>query len=153
MIVLARTQTFLRYPGGCSSCSSTTDSSHNPSLMSQNARKDLHYEKSNDSSYTIRSRSSQITETKNTYQSNSNSSVTKARTVEYRFGCMCLISAVNYNLLAYFLIANLLTGVVNLCIETINASHMLAFVIMNVYLLLLHTVVTVFYRRKILLKL
>lgn len=143
MVALSSAQTFLRYPGGCVSCSSTLDTSYkHDSVPSQDSSPNS----SQDSSRILRSRKLenktflQTTYTKDLHEKTS------------AVGCSCLVSAVNYNLLAYFLIANLFTGFVNLALETINTSPTLAFVIMNVYLLVLHAVITVFYSRKILLK-
>lgn len=66
--------------------------------------------------------------------------------------CLCLITAINFNQLGYFLIANILTGLVNLSSETITASPFKAFVILNTYLLVLNCIIVGLYRYKIILK-
>ena len=154
MVVISSTESFLRYPGGCCYCSSTLDTTYKHDLMSPGTkisqplgnwdlRSTASPDLAGDASHALRSRKlgkSPTTFTNNT-QTNSNT------------GCLCLISAVNYNLLAYFLIANLFTGAINLSMETVNAPPVFAFIIMNIYLILLHAVITIFYERRILLKL
>ena len=62
---------------------------------------------------------------------------------------LCLLEAVNYNGLFYFLLANVLTGIVNLSLPTVYLSPLPAFVIVALYMVFLSFVVTFFYRRKI----
>ena len=155
-------QMFLQYPGGCWWCSSTAQDVTSQSTGTFDHGKKFDYKVSHQSesaqvsSHTIQSQQlndkqpfSQTTDTQRTCEKKLHLCNTKAPVSP----CMCLISAVNYNLLAYFLIANVLTGAVNLSIETISAPPLLAFGVLNVYLLVLHAVVMVLYRCKILLKL
>lgn len=67
--------------------------------------------------------------------------------------CSSLIASINYNQLMYFLLANLLTGVVNLSINTHDTSEILAFIIMNIYLIILHSVIMVLYKSNVSLRL
>lgn len=158
MVVFAPTQTFLRYSGGCWSCSvmSITQQTTETSQPVWNRRID---NSTQDSSHRRLSRKNEKSSSQNSDDHVNNPfektelSVTKAGTGKNIPGCTCLLSAVNYNLLAYFLLANIFTGAVNLSFETINVSPFTAFVIMNIYLLTLHAAVTVFYNRNILLKL
>ena len=143
MVVISPTESFLRYPGGCCCCSSSLATTHNTGISQPAENWNLSSASSQDVSHTIRSRKLEKAPTTCTNDAQTNSNI----------GCSCLISAVNYNLLAYFLIANLFTGTVNLSIETIHAPPMFAFAIMNLYLIVLHAVITLFHKRRILLKL
>ena len=159
MVSSATTQKFFKYPGGCFSCSSSKDTSYkqiiietcqvsrNTNLESMSSQ-DSPLNLSQHSSHTLKSR--QVDN--KTFSRNMETQHTEEEKLKKDGDCSCLITAVNYNLLAYFLIANLLTGFVNLCMETINVSATSAFIIMNFYLLLLHAVIMVFYRYKLLLK-
>jgi len=60
-----------------------------------------------------------------------------------------LLEAVNANGLLYFLLANVLTGVVNLSTVTVSASTPLALTELTVYVLTLSLVVSVLYVRRI----
>ena len=148
MVGLSPTQTFLRYAGGCTSCSSPSSTAYKHDMPTTTETSQLVWNcnsvssqhSSQHSSHTLRSRKLQDGTPQTREEKISNTA------------CFCLISAVNYNLLAYFLIANLFTGVVNLSLETIKASPTTAFVVMNGYLLVLHAVITALYRRRILLK-
>lgn len=149
MIMLSSTpQTFLRYPGWCASCSSENTS--NKHAISSTSSPNFNLAPTEDSFQDSPGRL-RHPKAESISQSTKTNSLKEKNCVPLR--CSCLISSINYNLLAYFLIANLLTGAVNLSINTINTPPITAFIIMNVYLLLLHAMITVFYRRKILLKL
>lgn len=63
-----------------------------------------------------------------------------------------LISAVNYNGLFYFLLANLLTGCVNMSVKTIYQSDVVAMAILTLYMFVLSTVAYFLYKQKISLK-
>ena len=63
-----------------------------------------------------------------------------------------LIQAIDYNQLIYFLLANILTGIVNLVVDTGSATQRSAVCYMVVYELILSYVITVLYRRKMKLK-
>ena len=56
-----------------------------------------------------------------------------------------LLEAINANGLLYFLLANLLTGAVNLSTATMSASTSLALTELTVYILTLSAVVSVLY--------
>ncbi|KAI8509343.1 hypothetical protein Bbelb_131910 [Branchiostoma belcheri] len=64
----------------------------------------------------------------------------------------CLLSAVNRNQLFFFLLANLLTGAVNLCVDTLRTEPFLAFCIVFAYMLQLCNVLVVLHARNISLK-
>ncbi|XP_078657894.1 glucosaminyl-phosphatidylinositol-acyltransferase PIGW-like [Branchiostoma floridae x Branchiostoma belcheri] len=64
----------------------------------------------------------------------------------------CLLSAVNRNQLFFFLLANLLTGAVNLCVDTLRTDHFLSFCIVFAYMLQLCNIVVVLHARNISLK-
>eukprot|EP00058_Branchiostoma_floridae_P021336 XP_002606826.1 hypothetical protein BRAFLDRAFT_244224 [Branchiostoma floridae] len=64
----------------------------------------------------------------------------------------CLLSAVNRNQLFFFLLANLLTGAVNLCVDTLHTEPFMAFCIVFAYMLQLCNVVVVLHARNISLK-
>ncbi|XP_048256592.1 phosphatidylinositol-glycan biosynthesis class W protein-like [Haliotis rufescens] len=61
----------------------------------------------------------------------------------------CLLSAINYNSLLYFLVANLLTGLVNMSLQTLYAPPSLAITIITGYMLVLSGLVMLLYRKKI----
>lgn len=63
-----------------------------------------------------------------------------------------LWKAINYNGLFYFLLANLLTGLVNISINTNDYSHLKSFIILVAYLAILSAGVIVTYKRSIQLK-
>lgn len=53
---------------------------------------------------------------------------------------VCLVSAVDYNQLAVFLLANLLTGLVNLSMDTLSAGTVTALLVLSGYMALLAAV-------------
>ena len=55
----------------------------------------------------------------------------------------CLLEATNRNGLFFFLIANLLTGAVNLSMQTVRASPLIARAVVTSYMLLLSTLTAV----------
>ena len=57
--------------------------------------------------------------------------------------CTCFIAAVNRNQLVYFLLANVLTGLVNFCVQTIFCSPLKGFLVVGTYLLLLNLLISV----------
>ncbi|XP_046571709.1 phosphatidylinositol-glycan biosynthesis class W protein-like [Haliotis rubra] len=61
----------------------------------------------------------------------------------------CLLSAINYNGLLYFLAANLLTGLVNMSVQTLYVPPSLAVTIISVYIAVLSGLIMLLYRRKI----
>ncbi|XP_067935341.1 uncharacterized protein [Watersipora subatra] len=56
-----------------------------------------------------------------------------------------ILESINYNGLLYFLLANLLTGGVNLLINTLQCSNAQALLVLATYLLALNTVIYIFY--------
>ncbi|XP_068725962.1 phosphatidylinositol-glycan biosynthesis class W protein-like isoform X1 [Montipora capricornis] len=66
--------------------------------------------------------------------------------------CTCLIAAINCNQLFYFLLANLLTGVVNFSIQTVHCSTRQGFLIVCIYLLILNLISSILHLKKISLK-
>ncbi|XP_066298484.1 phosphatidylinositol-glycan biosynthesis class W protein-like [Branchiostoma lanceolatum] len=64
----------------------------------------------------------------------------------------CVLSAVNRNQLFFFLLANLLTGAVNLCVDTLRTEPFMAFCIVFAYMLQLCNVAVVLHARNISLK-
>lgn len=140
---------FVRYPGACSSCSATTDSSskikESPAAPSTSTSSRA---TGNTSSFSAKQTSRHIARTKTSEPVKEPG----VNAVSDNQKCFCLITALNFNQLGYFLIANLLTGLVNLSLQTINASPSTAFFILNVYLFVLNGIILVLYRRKLLLK-
>ena len=63
-----------------------------------------------------------------------------------------LLQAINYNGLLFFALANLMTGVVNLSIDTKSYSDSAAFGILNIYMLILSTIFLYLYRIKFVFK-
>lgn len=63
-----------------------------------------------------------------------------------------LISSINYNGLFYFLLANLLTGLVNMSVKTIKQSNFVAMAILTCYMFVLSAVLLFLYKKKISLK-
>ncbi|BFY99388.1 hypothetical protein BsWGS_02428 [Bradybaena similaris] len=62
---------------------------------------------------------------------------------------VCLLDAISYNSLLYFLLANLLTGAVNMSIATIYASDTVAVVTLVLYMCILSCVVVFLRKRNI----
>ncbi len=50
---------------------------------------------------------------------------------------VCIVSAVDYNQLFFFVMANVLTGVVNLTVDTLRASAPFGLTVLTVYMLVL----------------
>lgn len=65
---------------------------------------------------------------------------------------VCLLSAVNYNGLMYFLLANVLTGLVNLSLDTLQLSTAQSMTILITYMGILSFVTLMLYKWKIRLK-
>lgn len=74
------------------------------------------------------------------------------RILKNNYSDFLLWKAINYNGLLYFLLANLLTGLVNLSINTNASSHFKSFVILVTYLAILSIGVILTYKRSIQLK-
>lgn len=75
---------------------------------------------------------------------------TKTKVLQYQ-ECK-LMAAINFNGLFYFLSANILTGLVNMCVRTIYQPPSIAFLILTVYMFILSLVISFLYHRKISLK-
>lgn len=65
---------------------------------------------------------------------------------------LCLLESVNFNGLFYFLLANLMTGLVNLSMKTIYAPTLTSFIVITIYMFSLSFVIMFLYSRKIRLK-
>ncbi|XP_046389793.1 uncharacterized protein At4g17910-like [Ischnura elegans] len=63
-----------------------------------------------------------------------------------------LVEAVNYNGLAYFLVANLMTGLVNLSVRTLYVESGLSIAILTLYMLALCALVCVLHKKQIKIK-
>ena len=59
-----------------------------------------------------------------------------------------LLQAINYNGLLFFTIANLMTGVINLSVDTRSFSPNTAFTIVTLYMLVLSVIFLNLYNRK-----
>ena len=66
---------------------------------------------------------------------------------------MCFVSAVDFNQLGFFLLANIFTGVVNFLIDTLNSSVELSVVILVLYMASLMTIFLVLHKLKVKIKL
>ncbi|KAG8189648.1 hypothetical protein JTE90_018497 [Oedothorax gibbosus] len=75
-----------------------------------------------------------------------------SRLLKNNYSDFLLWKAINYNGLFYFLLANLLTGLVNLSIDTNNSSHLKSFVILITYLTILSVSVITAHKKSIQLK-
>lgn len=60
-----------------------------------------------------------------------------------------IYSAVSYNALTYFLLANILTGVINISIKTITVSSFNAFIIIVLYMIINCSIIAIMFSRKI----
>lgn len=65
---------------------------------------------------------------------------------------LCTASAVDYNQLAFFVLANLLTGLVNFSMDTLNASALSALVVLLGYMAVLLVTFLVLHRYHIKIK-
>ena len=70
-----------------------------------------------------------------------------------RHSNMCFVSAVDFNQLGFFLLANVFTGVVNFLIDTLNSSVELSVVILVLYMASLMTIFLVLHKLKVKIKL
>ena len=66
---------------------------------------------------------------------------------------LCVVSAVDYNQLVFFLLANLLTGLVNFSMDTLHTRPPLALTVLVLYMCLLVSLSLLLHRFKIRLKL
>ncbi|XP_044267891.1 uncharacterized protein At4g17910 [Tribolium madens] len=64
-----------------------------------------------------------------------------------------ILQAINYNGLVFFLISNLLTGLVNVLCDTLNVSSVISLVIISVYMLINCAIVCFLFKKQIKLKL
>jgi hypothetical protein len=60
-----------------------------------------------------------------------------------------LLEAINYNALLFFLLSNVLTGIINISIKTIYMESFAAFAIVFTYLLVLCVFISVLYYKEI----
>ena len=59
-----------------------------------------------------------------------------------------LVKAISRNQLAYFLLGNILTGIVNLTVNTIHSDNFTAMIILIVYILITNGIVVLLHVRK-----
>ena len=86
------------------------------------------------------------------FPDNETSTREKKRQTTDQKKCVCLIAAINRNQLMYFLLANILTGVVNFSIKTILCSPLQGFVCVCLYMLTVNFVLFVLHRCEITVK-
>ena len=67
--------------------------------------------------------------------------------------CVCVVSAVDYNQLGFFLLANLLTGLVNFTMDTLSATPAIGLTVLAVYMSVLVGVFLTLFKLNIKLKL
>ena len=65
---------------------------------------------------------------------------------------LCIVSAIDYNQLAFFLLANVLTGLVNFSLDTLHTAAPLAVCLLTLYMCVLVAVVLLLHRSRIKLK-
>lgn len=66
---------------------------------------------------------------------------------------LCVMSSVDYNQLAFFLLANVLTGLVNYLVDTLRTGPVWALVVLVIYMATLQSIFTALHTYKIKLKL
>jgi len=71
------------------------------------------------------------------------------RELEFHGWSPYIFEAVSYNGLFYFLLANLLTGVINFTVETVRSSDSVALFVLLGYVLVTHFTVVMLYKRKL----
>lgn len=71
----------------------------------------------------------------------------KTSRTKQKMPCTCFISAVNRNQLLFFLLSNVLTGMVNFSIKTIFCTPQKGFVIVGIYLMALNFLISVLHLR------
>ena len=71
----------------------------------------------------------------------------KASQSEQKMPCACFITAVNRNQLVFFLLSNVLTGIVNFSMQTIFCTPLLGFIVVSCYLLVLNILISVLHLR------
>ena len=72
---------------------------------------------------------------------------------QVRYLDLCFVSAVDFNQLGFFLLANVFTGVVNFLVDTLNCSTIVSVVILVLYMACLMVTVIALYKLKIKIKL
>lgn len=76
----------------------------------------------------------------------------KDKSYSISYGVPKILEAINYNGLAFFLIANLLTGLVNICIPTLEVSTVNSLLILHLYMFVTCATTFFLYWKKIKLK-
>ena len=66
---------------------------------------------------------------------------------------MCFVSAVDYNQLGFFLLANIFTGVVNFAVDTLNSGTVFSVIILVLYMACLMATFTTLHKLKLKIKL
>ncbi|XP_054715087.1 phosphatidylinositol-glycan biosynthesis class W protein-like [Uloborus diversus] len=69
--------------------------------------------------------------------------------LKHKFNDCLLWKAINFNALFYFLLANVITGVVNLSIHTFKASNLVSLIVLVLYLTVLSLSTVVFFQHSI----
>lgn len=67
-------------------------------------------------------------------------------------GLLCAASAVDYNQLVFFVLANVLTGLVNFSMDTLHADTAVALIVLTVYMAVLLAVFLTLHRFKVKIK-
>lgn len=70
-----------------------------------------------------------------------------------RYSDLCFISVVDFNQLAFFLLANIFTGLVNFSVATLSAGRLFSVVVLLVYTACLMAIFTLMHRFSIKIKL
>lgn len=71
----------------------------------------------------------------------------KTSQIKQKMPCACFISAVNRNQLLFFLLSNVLTGIVNFSIKTIFCTPLKGYIIVGIYLMMLNFLISVLHLR------
>ena len=70
-----------------------------------------------------------------------------------RYSDLCFVSAVDYNQLGFFLLANIFTGVVNFAVDTLNSGTVFSVIILVLYMACLMATFTTLHKLKLKIKL
>ncbi|KAK7163898.1 hypothetical protein R3I94_002569 [Phoxinus phoxinus] len=76
----------------------------------------------------------------------------KSEKVRYNMDALCLVQSVNRNQLLYFLLANVMTGLTNVFIDTLNCSDVLGVGVLLLYMFMSSLVIFILHINKITIK-
>ncbi|KAK7172491.1 hypothetical protein R3I93_002563 [Phoxinus phoxinus] len=76
----------------------------------------------------------------------------KSEKVRYNMDALCLVQSVNRNQLLYFLLANVMTGLTNVFIDTLNCSDVLGVSVLILYMFMSSLVIFILHINKITIK-